>query len=88
MANVADLMPGLLGVGGVEDLDVVLVPLGPARVHPHQHLGEVRGVDAAGAGPDREQRLALVVLTGQEGADLEVLDGLMDPAKLDLGVGE
>ena len=36
--------------------------LGPADVHPHQHLGPVGGVDATGAGPDGDQRLALVVL--------------------------
>ena len=82
------LEAGLLGVGGVEDLDGVLVLLGPARVHPHQHLGEVRGVDATGAGADGDQRLAGVVLAGEQGADLERLDGLLDPGQLALGVGE
>ena len=74
------LQAGLLGVGGVEDLDGVLVALGPARVHPHQHLGEVGGVHAAGAGADRDDRLAGVVLAGQQGADLELLDGLLELA--------
>ena len=46
------LQAGLLGVGGLEDLDGVVVLLGPADVHPHQHLGEVGGVDATGAGAD------------------------------------
>ena len=77
------LQAGLLGVGGVEDLDGVLVLLGPAQVHPHQHLGEVGGVDAAGAGADGDQRLAGVVLAGQQGADLERLDRLLaaEPAR-------
>ena len=74
----ARLEPGLLGVGGVEDLDGVLVALGPAGVHPHQHLGEVGRVDAAGAGADRDERVAHVVLAGEQGADLERLDGLVD----------
>ena len=35
------LQPRLLGVGGVEDLDGVVVTLGPAGVHAQEHLGEV-----------------------------------------------
>ena len=81
------LEAGLLGVGGVEDLDGVLVALGPAGVHPHQHLGEVGGVDAAGAGADRDEGLAGVVLAGQQGADLELLDRLVQPGQLGLGLG-
>ena len=46
---------GLLGVGRVEDLGRVVVALGPAQVHPHQHLGPVGGVGAAGAGVDRDR---------------------------------
>ena len=57
----------LLGVGHLVDLDAVLVLLGPARVHPHQHLGEVGGVDATGARADRHDRLALVVLARRAG---------------------
>ena len=34
------------------------------------------------------QRLALVVLAGEEGADLEVLDRLVDLAELGLGLGQ
>jgi len=45
--------------------------LRPAHVHPHEHLGEVRGVDATGLRTDGDQRLALVVLAGEQGADLE-----------------
>src|SRR5665647_320006 len=56
------LQPGLLGVGGVQDLGRVAVPIRPAQVHPHEHLGEVRRIDTAGAGADRDDGLALVVL--------------------------
>ena len=33
------LEPRLFGVGGVHDLGRVLVALGPAQVHAHEHLG-------------------------------------------------
>ena len=66
----------LLGVGGVVDLGGVTVALGPAQVHPHQHLGEVGGVHPAGAGADGHHGLAGVVLPGEQGADLHLLDGL------------
>ena len=82
------LQPGLLGVGGVHHRGRVAVPLGPAQVHPHQHLGEVRGVDAAGAGADRDDRLALVVLAGEQGAHLELADGLLQRGQLALGLGQ
>ena len=62
--------------------------LGPPDVHPHQRLGEVGGVDTAGAGADRDERLAGVVLAVEQGADLEALDGLLEPGQLGLGVGE
>ena len=82
------LQAGLLGVGGLEDLDLVVVLLGPADVHPHQRLGEVGGVDAPGAGADGDQRLAHVVLAVEQGADLEALHGLGHPAELALRLGD
>ena len=68
------------------DVDRVAVPLGPARVHAQQHLGEVGRVDPAGLGADRHQRLAGVVLARQQGADLEHVDGLLQRAELVLGL--
>ena len=70
------LEAGLLRVRRLVDLGRVAVPLGPAQVHPHQHLGEVGRVHAAGAGPDGHHGLAGVVLAGEEGADLHLLDRL------------
>ena len=61
--------------------------LGPAQVHPHEHLGEVGRVDATGAGADRDDRLALVVLAGQQGADLELADVLLQRGEVALGLG-
>jgi hypothetical protein len=40
--------------------------LGPAEVHPEEHLGPIGRLSAAGAGTDREDRPALVVLTREE----------------------
>ena len=76
------LDPRLLRVGGVVDLGGVVVPLGPAQVHPQQHGGEVGRVDAAGLGADGDQGLALVVLPRQQGAHLERLDGLLQRRQL------
>ena len=82
------LEAGLLGVGGVHDLRRVAVALGPAQVHPHEHLGEVGGVDATGAGADRDDGLALVVLPRQQGADLELADVLLQGREVALGLVE
>ena len=79
---------GLLRVGGVVDVGAVAVPLGPAQVHAHEHLGEVGGVDAAGLGADRHQRLAGVVLAREQRADLEALDVVAQLGALGVGVGE
>jgi hypothetical protein len=60
------------------------VALGPAEVHPEEHLGPVGRFGPAGAGTDRKNRSALVVLAreeeggsfpckvGLEGADLAI----------------
>ena len=80
-------MPGFFGVGRVEHLDRIVVLLGPADVHPHQHLGPVRRVHAARTRADVEQRLALVVLAGQQRADLHRLDVLVQLLVLGVGLG-
>ena len=67
-------MPGLFRVGGVVDLGRVAVPLGPAQVHPLQALRPVGCVRAARLRVDRDQRLTGVVLAGQQGADLQLVD--------------
>jgi hypothetical protein len=42
------------------------VALGPAEVHPEEHLGPVGRLRAPCAGTDREDRAALVVLAGEQ----------------------
>ena len=43
-------------------------------VHAQEHLGPVLGVGAALAGLDRHQGVALVVLAGEQGAQLELVE--------------
>ena len=81
-------MPGLFRIGRVEDLDGIVVLFGPADVHPHQHLGPVGGVHPAGSRADGDDRLALVVLARQQGADLHRLDVLTQLLELGVGFGD
>src|SRR5665648_1005905 len=78
----------LLRVRGVQHGRGVAVPLGPPQVHPQQHLGEVGRVDAACAGPDGHDGLAVVVLTGKEGADLEAAQVAAERDELGLGIDQ
>ena len=66
-------MPGLFAGQQVEDADLETVPLRPADVHPHQHLGPVLRLGAAGAGMDGEQGVARVVGALQHRLELECL---------------
>ena len=56
--------------------DLEAVALGPADVHPHEHLGPVLRLGAAGAGMDGEDGVARVVRALQHGLQLEALDRL------------
>ena len=49
----------------LDDLGAEAAALGPAQVHPQQHLGPVRGVGAADAGGDGEHGGTLVVRSGE-----------------------
>jgi hypothetical protein len=82
------LEPGLLGIGGVQDRGRVVVPLGPAQVHPQQHLGEVGRVHAPGARADRHNGLAGIPLAIEQGADFELADVLLEGGEFTLGFSE
>ena len=60
------LEPRLLPRRGLLHLDLEAAPLGPAQVHPQQHLGPVLGVGAAGAGVDGDDGVAGVVLAAEQ----------------------
>ena len=68
------LDPRLFARQQVEDRHLEAVPLRPPDVHPHQHLGPVLRLGAAGAGVDREQRVAAVLGALEHGLELERLD--------------
>jgi hypothetical protein len=60
------LEAGLLPLLLIDDLGRVAVALGPAQIHPQQHLGPVGGFGAACAGADRQDRRPVVVLAGEQ----------------------
>src|SRR5262245_15993854 len=60
------LQPGLLAFLLVDDLGPEPMAFCPAEIHPQEHLGPVGRLGAAGAGADREDRAALVVLPGEQ----------------------
>ena len=65
------LQAGLLPRARLEHLGLEAAALGPALVHPQQHLGPVLRVRAAAAGLDRDDRVAGVVLAVEERVLLE-----------------
>ena len=79
--NVADVMPGLLTLLHLVDLDVEALRLGPARVHAQQHLRPVLRVGAARAGVDLADRVALVVLAAEQRAQLEPVERRAQPRR-------
>src|SRR5258708_3818211 len=50
----------------IDNLGPVAMALGPAQVHPEQHLGPVGRLGPARSRTDREDRSALVVLAGEQ----------------------
>ena len=51
-------------------------PLGPALVHPQQHLAPVLGVDTAVLGVDLHDGVGLVVGAGEQAAQVELVEAL------------
>ncbi len=60
----------------------MFVLLGPAQVHALQHLGEVRGVDAAGTRTDRDDGGMRVPLPVEQRLHLELAEQLLDAREL------
>ncbi len=74
MVSVALLMPGLVAGLQVDDLALEAAALGPAQVHPEQHLGPVLGLGAAGAGMDGDDRVLPIVLAAEHLLDFAGVD--------------
>ena len=67
------------------ELDVEAPPLGPAQVHAQQHVGPVLGIGPALAGLDLADGVGLVVLAGEQRAQLELVEGGRRSTRSDLG---
>ncbi len=80
------LDPRVVGVGDLEDLGLPPLQLAVAHVHPHQHLGPVLGLGAAGAGVDLEEGRELVLRLGQLEAELPLPRPLRDRGHRRVGV--
>ena len=76
--NVADKMPASRPSDDLVDLDREAPALCPAQVHAQHHLGPVLGVGPPGAGVDLGDGVPLVVLAGEQAAQLEIVQGLGD----------
>ena len=63
------------------------MPLGPAAVHAHEHLGPVAGLGAAGAGLDAQVGVAGVLRTAEHGPHLELAESLFDGVQLAFQLG-
>ncbi len=63
--------PGFGARRHLVDLGGETAPFRPAQVHAQQHVGPVLRVGAARAGVDRADRVAVVVLTGEQRAQLQ-----------------
>jgi hypothetical protein len=78
----------LLALGVLDDLEIESPALGPAPVHPGEHLGPILGVHAPFAGVYGQDGVSLVVLSGKESRHLLLLEYLLDPPELLLNLGE
>ena len=65
----------------VEGFDGEVVALRPAGVHPVEHLAPVLGLGAAGAGVEAEDGVAVVVLAGEQGGQIGLLQGPLQAAE-------
>ena len=80
--NVADFRPASSPGLSSTKLGGEAPVLGPAEVHAEQHLGPVLRVGAAGAGVDRDDGVAGVVLAVEERVLLQALE--LRPERLEL----
>ena len=80
---------GLGAFGDGENLDVEAPLVGPAVVHPHQHLGPVLRIGAALTGLDLTNGIALVEFPGEQRAHLKLVEHRLERGGLlgDLGSG-
>jgi hypothetical protein len=81
------LDPRLLSLGGLLHLDAEPTALGPAQIHPQQHLGPVLGVSPPGPRADGDHRVAGVVAAAEESRLLELGEPALDRGELGVELG-
>ena len=74
ISTIASLIPPIPVSLSDQDLGRELVRVGVAEVHPQELVGEQRGLLAAGAGPDLEDHVAVVVGVARQQQHLELLE--------------
>jgi hypothetical protein len=77
----------LLPRADLGEIDLEAAPLGPAHLHPQQHLGPVLRVRAARARVDGDDRVARVVAAGEQALLLELVQARLDRLALLLELG-
>ena len=75
MVNTARSMPSLDAGRRVVHVDLPLPVAGVLDEHLHEHLGPVLRLEAALAGQDGDERVAVVELAGEPRRELEVVRG-------------
>ena len=81
------LQPRLLPRRGLLHLDLEAAPLGPAQVHPQQHLGPVLRVGSARTGVDGDDGIAGVVLAAEQPRLFEPGEAALDRGQLGAQLG-
>ena len=78
---------GNFGRGKVDFVDLEASVFGPAQIHAIHHLGPVLCIDAAGAGLDREDGVAVIVLAAEHQLELSLCQRTVQCIDLLRGVG-
>ena len=73
---------GNLAGGRLNDLRREIMRLGPAQIHPQEHVRPVLGFGATGAGLNVEERVAVIELTTEHAAKFELLDLLFEALEI------
>ena len=71
-----------------DDFHLVVVRLGPAHIHAHQHLRPILALGAAGACVDLDKSIVAVGLAGQQRLDLAGMGLLPELGERGLGLGD
>ena len=69
---------GLLGIRRIHHLGLETIAFAIPQIHAQQHLGEIGGIHATGAGTNGDDRGTLVILAVQQSLDLHIVQIALD----------